>query len=98
MRSLERFKNSAENVGLSESSVRTNLSLLPLAHKVSLSYLLAHLEKVVGLKDQNRMSPYALSSVLVPSLIVPAEMSLATLEIGTGLVEFLIKAGPSIVP
>jgi hypothetical protein len=71
--------------------VKKHVKMLPAAHRITLKYLLDHLYRVTKEREVNKMSAFNLSSVLAPSMIVPQEISLNILKLGTDIVEIMIK-------
>ncbi len=88
---LEYFTSHLDNIPLTLESTKRNLEALPPAHKATLRYLLRHLDRVIQEKEQNKMSAYNLSVVLVPSIIVPLKMTLETLKIATDVMDLLLR-------
>lgn len=80
-----------DNIPLTLSSTREHFLSLPPAHKTTLRYLLTHFTRVVEARESNKMSAYNLAVVLVPSLIMPDDMTLITLKIATDVVDLLLR-------
>ena len=76
--------------------IRKNIRRLPLAHQITLKYLLQHLYRVASKSDKNKMNPFNLSSVFAPSVLCPTLISLNTLKIGTNILETMIREYPQI--
>ncbi|CAG7724327.1 unnamed protein product [Allacma fusca] len=78
--------------------IKRNLRKLPLAHQITLKYLLQHLYRVAGKCDKNKMTSFNLSSVFAPSVLCPTLISLNTLKIGTNILETMIAHYPQLFP
>lgn len=72
-------------------SLQKILKCLPISHKVTLNYILEHLNRVSQQHSQNSMPAYNLASVLAPSVIIHEDMTFVTLQIAADIVELLIK-------
>lgn len=70
-------------------AVQTLVHCLPPAHRLTLQFFLAHLQRVTMEKAVNKMNAFNLSSVLMPSILCPENM-FVTLESGTKLLHFMI--------
>jgi len=79
-------------------SIKKHVKMLPAAHRITLKYLLDHLNRVSKEREHNKMSAFNLGSVLAPSMIAPREVSLNILKLGTDVVEILIKNSSSLFP
>jgi len=86
----------ADDGQLTVDVIRRSVKKLPLAHQITLKYLLQHLHRVSDHSEKNKMNAFNLSSVFTPSVLCPSQISLNTLKIGTTVLEMMITHVPNL--
>ncbi|ODM92399.1 Beta-chimaerin [Orchesella cincta] len=84
----EFFREEAGEMNL--ETVQNLILCLPPAHRLTLKHLLEHLQNVTMEKASNKMNAFNLSSVLMPSIVGPTNMSFNHLESCTKLLYVMI--------